>query len=149
MVSKKISIISLISFFLLFGGSAFADIVEDHQNPNLSVLEYVDISVSDNEEGTLTKKIKLKVENIGDSTLFNLKMDIRLVPDSLAIVKGDLSFGDLNPGDIVLSVDTVEYIINTNKLENGEIPIIWAVEFRDMDEKVWKNESIIIETINK
>jgi len=149
MVSKKIAIISLISIFLFFEGSAFADIVEDHQNPNFSVLEYVDISVSDNEDGTLTKKVKLKVENIGDSTLFNLKMNIRLVPDSLAIVKGDLSFGDLNPGDIVLSVDTVEYIIDTNKLENDEIPIIWAVEFEDMDEKVWKNESIIIETINK
>lgn len=127
----------------------FANIIEDHQHPNLSVLNYIDINTSfDSENGFLTKELKLKVKNIGDNILFNCKMNMRLVPDSLTIIKGDLYFEDIYSEDIVLSVDTVKYVIDTNKLENSEIPAIWDVEFEDSNGKVWKNESIIIEKVN-
>ena len=139
-----------ISIFLFINVTlVFADIVEDQQNPNLSVLAYQEISASKNSDGNLTKEVRLQIKNTGDSTLFNLKMNMRLVPNNVRVVKGDLYFGDVIPGEIVLSTDTVKYIINTTSLNNGEIPVGWTVEFEDDSGKQMKNESIIIEKINK
>jgi len=148
MIIKKACIMCLVLTLLFSVVIASAEIIEDHKNPDLSVLDYIDISTSISEDGFLTKEVRLKIENINENPLFNLKMNMRLVPDNLTIVKGDLYFETVFPGDIALSVNTAEYIVNTNNLENGEVPIIWSVEFEDINEKVWKNESIIIEKIN-
>ena len=125
-----------------------ASIYEDHPNPTISFIEYVPVSTTETHTGRIEKEIKIKLSNISTEPIFDLNITIRLAPAVVEVLKGDLSFGDMAPGETKVSDTIVHYSFDPNEAQHQGIPIIWSLEYKDADGKTWKNESIVVEEID-
>ena len=129
---KKTVLINLICVFCLILSSSFffPFFAQGQENQNVVKLSYLPLENSSNGE-TFTMKAKLKAENTGSEPIYDVKATVASV-NNITINVGEVSLGDINPREIVVSSESFEIsFADSFSQEAPEKEIVWRVEYVD------------------
>jgi len=145
---KMSSLISGFIFMFSFVAitPSLAEFIQINAPPEISISDFV--LVDSNQYGNiLSRTFKLKVENNTKAPLYNVKFTLIHSSDQANIEKGEIYLGNINPGQVVTSIDVFTYSINTSKVAIiPHVDLHWGIQFEISNQQIL-GEAMIVEKI--
>ena len=111
-----------------------------------SHLNFVMVS-SGKSHNTLTRAFRLRLKNIDEYAVYNLKATLIHASDQVTIEDGEVDIGRINQGNTAVSEDTFSYSIDTSKTRLiPEVKLHWKVEY-DVNGKHKVDEALVTEIV--
>ena len=144
---KKLIIGVWCFMFLLSSGISIAEVLEKQGIADISIKDY-ELVNSSQEDNILNRSFRLKVQNTGEITLYNVTATLIHISNNATFTEEAIFLGDITAGEIIISSDAFNCSVDTNQIPEGKLQYTWQIEYSNGNGADIVNEALVEELIS-